>query len=71
MKTASIDWSNPKYIDPMEEIYAIRREISEECGHSVHRLIEMMREKLKADEANGIKHEYARLPIARVAPAMA
>ena len=54
--------------DPiMEEVYAVRRRISEECGHDIHRLFAMMRERHKDDEAKGIK--YVRLPIARVAPA--
>ncbi len=56
--------------DPvLEEIYAIRRKISERYGHDIHRYIEAMRELHKDDEAKGIK--YVRLPIARVAPTMA
>ena len=56
--------------DPvLEEIYAIRRKISERYGHDIHRYVAAMRERHKDDEAKGIK--YVRLPIARVAPAMA
>ena len=64
----SIDYADPKYLDPMEEIYAIRREISEECGHDIHRLFESMREAQRKEEAAGFK--YIRLPIARMALAM-
>ena len=56
--------------DPvLEEIYAIRRKISERYGHDIHRYVAAMRELHKDDEAKGIK--YAHLPSARVAPAMA
>ena len=59
-----------KAYDPvMEEIYAIRRRISERYGHDIHRYVAAMRELHKNDEAKGIK--YVRLPIARVAPATA
>lgn len=59
-----------KAYDPvLEEIYAIRRKISERYGHDIHRYVAAMRELHKDDEANGIK--YAHLPSARVAPAMA
>ena len=55
--------------DPiMDEVYAARRKISERYGHDIHRLFEAMRQRKAKDEANGIS--YARLPIARVAPAM-
>ena len=58
--------------DPiMEEIYAIRRKISERYGHSIHRYIEAMRAKQREEEAAGIVHNYVRLPVARVSPAMA
>ena len=53
--------------DPiMEEIYSVRRKISEECGHDIHRLFEMMRAKRENDNAAGIVRKYVRLPIARV-----
>ena len=59
-----------KAYDPvMEEIYAIRRRISERYGHDIHRYVAAMRELHKNDEAKGIK--YVRLPIVRVAPATA
>lgn len=55
------------YVDPIEEVYAIRRKISERYGHDIHRIFAAAREAQRRDEANGIK--YVRLPIARVAPA--
>ncbi len=55
--------------DPiMEEIYAIRRKISERYGHNIHRYIEAMRAKQREEEAAGIVHHFVRLPIARTAP---
>ena len=49
--------------DPvLEEIYAIRRKISERYGYDIHRYVAAMRELHKDDEATGIK--YVRLPIA-------
>lgn len=58
--------------DPvLEEIYAIRRKISERYGHNVHRYIEAMRAKQREEEAAGIVHHFVDLPTARVAPAMA
>ena len=56
--------------DPiMEEIYAIRRKISERYGHDVNRYFEAVAEQQRIEEAKGRK--YVRLPIARTAPAMA
>ena len=69
MTTIDIDWSDPKYMDPMEEVYAVRRAISARYGHDVHRLFEAVAEQQRAEEVRGRK--YVRLPIARVAPAMA
>ena len=57
------------YEDPMEEIYAIRRQISEKCGHSIDRLFEMLAGRQAKDEANGI--HYVSLPISRRRPVMA
>ena len=37
MTNSGIDSNDPKYEDPLEEIYAIRREISEQYGHDIHR----------------------------------
>ena len=53
--------------DPIEELYAIRRKISAQCGHDVYRLATTIAEQQRAAEAKGRK--YVRLPIARVAPA--
>ena len=45
MKSGKIDWTDPKYEDPMEELYAIRRQISTEYNHDIHKLCEALREK--------------------------
>ena len=56
--------------DPvLEEIYAIRRKISERYGHNVYRLAEAVAERQRMAEAKGRK--YIRLPVVRVASAMA
>ena len=53
--------------DPiMDEVYAVRRKISERYGHDIHRLSEAMRQRKANDEANGI--HYVKLPIARHNP---
>ena len=40
--------------DPiMEEVYAIRRKISERYGHNIHRYSEAMRAKQREEEAVG------------------
>jgi len=57
---------NIKYEDPMDEIYAIRKDISEKCGHSIDRLFEFLAGQRKIDEANGI--HYVNLPIVRRDP---
>ena len=50
--------------DPvLEEIYAIRRKISERYGHNVYRLAEAVAERQRIAEAKGRK--YVRLPVAR------
>ncbi len=69
MTNSKINYNDPKYEDPMEEIYAIRRELSEQYGHDIHRIFEAARESQRQAEAAGIK--FVRLPIARTAPAMA
>lgn len=60
---------NWNYEDPMDEIYAIRRMISERYGHDVRRIAEAAREWRRQDEAAGRK--YITLPTTRVVPAMA
>lgn len=60
--------SNVRYDDPLDEIYAIRREISERCGHDVDRLFALMSEKQRQDESRGIHITFARLPIVRRTP---
>ncbi len=56
--------------DPvLEEIYAVRRKISERYGHNVYRLADAVAERQRMAEAKG--RRYVRLPIARIAPAPA
>ena len=56
--------------DPvLEEIYAVRRKISERYGHNVYRLADAVAERQRMAEAKG--RRYIRLPIARTAPAPA
>ena len=57
------------YEDPMEEIYAIRRKISAECGYDVNRVIARAKARMNRDVQNGSRH-YVRLPIARRAQVM-
>ncbi len=68
MTNSKIDYNDPKYEDPLEEIYAIRREISEQYGHDIHRIFEAARESQRKAEAAGVK--FVRLPIVRHQPAM-
>ncbi len=68
MTSIGIDFNDPKYQDPLEEVYAIRRAISAKYGHDVHKIFEAVAERQREEEAKGRK--YVRLPIARVAPAM-
>ena len=57
--------------DPiLEEVYEIRRKISARYGHSIDRMFDALLAKRK-EEAAGIVHHYADLPIERVTPAMA
>ena len=62
---------DPQYQDPLEEVYAIRREISEQYGHDIHRLFEGLREWQREQEANGVKFNFANLPIVRHQPVTA
>ena len=59
-----------KYEDPIDEIYAIRRKISAECGYDIARIIERAKNRMARDIAAGSRR-YVTLPIARIAPAMA
>ena len=54
---------------PLEEIYAIRREIAEEYGYDLNRIFEAAQESQRQAEAAGMK--FIRLPIVRHQPAMA
>ncbi len=57
------------YEDPIEEIYAIRRLISERYGHDVRRIAAAARERMLREEAAGTR-KYVHLPNARIASAM-
>ena len=59
---------NWDYDDPIDEIYAIRRKISEQYGHDVNRYFDAMIARQSESESQGAA--FVRLPIARVAPAM-
>ena len=61
--SSKIDYTDPKYQDPLEEVYAIRREISEQYGHDIHRLVEGLREWQREQEANGVKFNFAIFPL--------
>ena len=71
MMTTKVDYTDPKYNDPLEEVYAIRREISEQYGHDIHRLFEGLREWQREQEANGVRFNFAPLPVVRRHPAIA
>lgn len=58
------------YEDPIDEIYAIRRVISERYGHDLRRIAAAARERMLREEAAGTR-TYVHLPNARIAPAMA
>ena len=60
---------NVSYEDPMEEVYAIRRKISAECGYDVNRVIARAKARMKSDAQSGSRC-YVRLPIARRAQVM-
>ena len=55
-----------EYEDPIDEIYAIRKELSAEYGHDLNRIFADADAWRKRDEAAGFK--YVRLPIARTTP---
>ena len=57
MKTEPIDWSDPKYKDPMEELYAIRRHISAMYDHDVRKISDAAQKK--AEEAKALGMTYA------------
>ncbi len=63
MTTSKTVYTDPKYDDPLEEVYAIRREISEQCGHDIHRIFEAGREWQHEQEAHGVKFNFAHLPV--------
>ena len=71
MTISKIDYTDPKYQDPLEVVYAIRREISEQYSHDIHRLFDGFREWQREQEANGVKFNFAHLPIVCHQPAMA
>ena len=57
------------YEDPIDEIYAIRRIISERYGHDLRRIAAAARERMLREEAEGTR-TYVHLPNAHIAPAM-
>ncbi len=63
MNAEKIDWNDPKFDDPMEELYAIRRQISEQHGNDVHKVFVAACEHQQAEEERGVR--YIRLPIIR------
>ena len=58
------------YDDPIEEIYAIRRAISERYGHDVRRIAAAARERMLREEADGTR-VYVHLPSVRTAQFLA
>ena len=59
MNIKTIDWDNPKYQDPLEEIYAVRQMISAEYDHDIRKLSEAMAQKTARAEARGMNYgEY-------------
>ena len=59
MNVKTIDWNDPKYQDPLEEIYAVRQMISAEYGHDIRRLANAMNKKTAKAEALGMNYgEY-------------
>lgn len=59
MNDKPIDWSDPKYRDPLEEIYAVRQMISAEYGHDIRKLAAAMARKTARAEALGMNYgEY-------------
>ena len=59
MKGKDIDWGDPKYRDPMEEVFAVRRMISAEYGHDIRKLSEVMSRKTARAQALGMNYgEY-------------
>ncbi len=59
MNAESIDWNDPQFQDPMEELYAIRRQISIKFDHSIHKICEAVREKEARAKSLGMTYgEY-------------
>ena len=54
------------YEDPMDWVYEVRRRILEKYGHDVRRMAAAATDRMKRDEANGIR--YVRLPIVHGTP---
>ena len=68
MTISKIDYTDPKYQDPLEEVYAIRREIPKQYGHDIHRLFDKLREWQHEQEANGVKFNFAIFPLFAINP---
>lgn len=56
---------NEEFVDPIDEVYSIRRKISSHYGHDIRKIVEAAREWMKQDEADG--RVYVSFPSARVA----
>lgn len=63
MKAGETYRDNATSDDPLEELYAIRRQISELYENDVHKVFEAACERQRAAEAHGVK--YIRLPVVR------
>ena len=59
MNSEPIDWNDPKFNDPMEEPYAIRRHISQKYNHDIHQICAAVRAKDARAKALGMTYgEY-------------
>ncbi|MBR0056629.1 MAG: hypothetical protein IJP66_04810 [Kiritimatiellae bacterium] len=59
MKIDPINWNDPKYSNPLEELYAIRRRISTKYDYDIHKICEAGRRKDARAKAMGMTYgEY-------------
>ena len=59
MKPTPIDWNDPKYQDPMEELYAIRHQLSEQYDFDIRKLSEAISAEVAHAKALGMTYlEY-------------
>ena len=57
------------FADPIDWVYEVRHRISAKYGHNLESYMTAMRDK--QERAQSLGRVFVRLPIARVAPAMA